>query len=142
MVELVINEKEAVVVRRIFDLYLSGYSVDMIIQELAAKSIKSPTGKDTWAKGSIQKMLTNEKYIGNVILGKTYTGQFPNNQQKVNDGAQEQYLMKDAHEPIISIEVFEKVEEEMKRRSNIEIIDGKAKRKTTHYSAGDVRRKK
>lgn len=68
--ELVINEEEAVVVRRIFDFYLSGYSVDMIIQELSAKSIKSPKGKDTWAKGSIQKMLTNEKYIGNVTLGK------------------------------------------------------------------------
>ncbi len=50
--------------------------------------------------------------------------------------------MKDAHEPIISIEVFEKVEEEMKRRSNIEIVDGKAKRKTTHYSASDVRTNK
>lgn len=80
-------------------------------------------------------MLTNEKYIGNVMLGKTYTGEFPNNKQKVNRGVQEQYLMENAHAPIISIEVFEKVQEEIKRRSNIEIVGGKDKRKSTHYSA-------
>jgi len=80
-------------------------------------------------------MLTNEKYIGSVMLGKTYTGQFPNSQQKINRGEQEQYLMKNAHESIISIEVFEKVQEEMKCRSNIEMVEGKAKRKGTHYSS-------
>jgi len=133
--ELLINEEQAVVVRRIFELYLSGYSVDMIMQELASNNIKSPTRKDKWSKRTIQRMLTNEKYIGSVMLGKTYTGQFPNSQQKINRGEQEQYLMKNAHESIISIEVFEKVQEEMKRRSNIEMVEGKAKRKGTHYSA-------
>jgi len=43
--------------------------------------------------------------------------------------------MKDAHEPIIESDVFEKVQSEMKRRSNIEIVYGKVKRKGTHYSA-------
>lgn len=84
--ELIIDEEQAEVVRKIFDLYLSGYSVDMIINELVAKSVKTSTGKEKWSKRTIQKMLTNEKYIGNVILGKTYTGQFPNTQQKINYG--------------------------------------------------------
>lgn len=138
--ELVINEEQAVIVRRIFDLYLRGYSVDMIIQELASNNIKSPTGKDNWSKRAIQKILTNEKYIGNVILGKTYTGQFPNNQQKINRGEYEQYLMKDSHEHIIHSEVFEQVQEAMKCRSNIEVVDGEAKRKNTHYSAKETGR--
>ncbi len=43
--------------------------------------------------------------------------------------------MENNHEPIISIEVFEKVQEEISIRSNIEIVDGKAKRKSTHYSS-------
>lgn len=127
--ELVINEEQAVVVRRIFDLYLMGYSIVMIIKELACTNIKSPQGKDKWSKRTIQTMLINEKYIGNVLLGKTYTGQFPNNQQKANRGAQEQYLMKDAHEPIVHREVFEQVQEAMKCRSNIEVVDGEVKRK-------------
>jgi DNA invertase Pin-like site-specific DNA recombinase len=138
--ELVINEEQAGVVRKVFDLYLSGYSVNMIMKELAFNNIKSPTGKDIWSKRTIQKMLTNEKYIGNVILGKTYTGQFPNTQQKINYGEKQQYLMKDSHEPIILNEVFQKVQEEMNSRSNIEVVNGKTKRKGTHYSSKDIER--
>lgn len=138
--ELVINEKQAAVVRKIFDLYLRGYSVGMIIKELSYTNTKSPQGKDKWSKRAIQTILKNEKYIGDVILGKTYTGAFPNNKQKVNNGEKEQYLIKDAHEPIISHEVFEQVQRAIKCRSNIEVVDGEAKRKNIHYSAGEVRR--
>lgn len=136
--ELIINEEQALVVRSIFDLYLSGYSVDMIMKELASSNIKSPTGKDMWSKRAIQKILANEKYIGNVILGKTYTGQFPNNQQIINCGDQELFIMKDAHTPIITEEIFLKVQEEMKSRSNIEVVNGNAKRKNTHYSSKKI----
>ena len=69
-----------------------------------------------------------------MLLGKTCTGQFPNNKQKTNHGQQRQFLMKEGHIPIIPIEVFEQVQEEIKKRSNIEIVDGKIKRKNTHYS--------
>jgi len=136
--ELMINEEQAIVVRKIFDLYLQGYSVDMIMKELACNNIKSPTGKEKWSKRTIQTMLTNEKYMGNVLLGKTYTGAYPNNKQKVNQGSQGQFLMKEAHELIIFNEVFEQVQEEMKRRSNVELLDGKNKRKNTHYSAKGI----
>lgn len=137
--ELVINEEQAIVVRRIFDLYLSGYSVDMIMQQLASNHIKSPTGKYKWSKRTIQKILTNEKYIGSVILGKTYTGAYPNNKQKVNMGEQEKFIMQDAHGSIISIDIFEHVQEEIKNRSNIEIVDGRARRKNTHYSSKNIK---
>lgn len=56
-----IYEEQAIVVRQIFELYLSGYSVDMIMEELADKNIYSPTGKEIWSKRTIQTMLTNEK---------------------------------------------------------------------------------
>ncbi|KGM94332.1 recombinase family protein [Clostridium botulinum] len=132
--ELVIDEAQAEVVRKIFNLYLSAYSIGLIIRELECENIKSSQGKDKWSKRAIQTILTNEKYIGNVILGKTYTTAFPNNKQCVNRGDQEQYLLKNAHEPIINLAKFELVQEEMKRRSNIEIVDGEQKRKDTHYS--------
>lgn len=79
--------------------------------------------------------MTNEKYIGHVLLGKTYSRDFPNNKQRKNSGEQDQFLMKNAHEPIIESEKFERAQAEMKRRSNIEIVFGKARRKGTHYSA-------
>jgi hypothetical protein len=77
----------------------------------------------------------NEKYIGHVLLGKTCTGDFPKNKQQKNDGGQDQFLMKNAHEQIIEEEKFERVQAEMKRRSNIEIVFGQTKRKGTHYSS-------
>lgn len=104
--DLMVNEVDAAIVRRVFDLYLKGYSVDMIMKDLAAHHINSPTGKEKWPKRSIQHMLTNEKYIGNVILGKTYTGEFPNNKQKINHGEQNQFIVKESHPPIISKEMF------------------------------------
>lgn len=132
---LIIAEEQAEIVRTIFDLYMGGFSIVLIIRELERRNIKSPQGKDAWAKLGIQTILTNEKYIGNVLLGKTYDGDFPNNKQHKNRGEQEQYLKTDAHEPIIELEKFEQVQAERERRFNIEIVNGKTKRKETHYSA-------
>ncbi|MBK5242617.1 recombinase family protein [Clostridium sp.] len=132
--ELIIDEEQAEVVRMIYDLYLNGLSVILIIRELESRNIKSPQGKDTWSKRAIQTILINEKYAGHVLVGKTYSGDFPNNNQRKNDGEHEQFLMKNAHEPIIEEEKFEQVQEEIKRRSNIEIVNGKVRRKGTHYS--------
>ena len=58
--ELVIDEGQAEVVRKIFDLYLRGYSIGLIIKELEYKNIKSSKGKDKWSKRAIQTILTNE----------------------------------------------------------------------------------
>ena len=54
-------------------------------------------------------MLTNEKYIGNVIVGKTYTGEFPNNKQHMNKGEKARYRAENTHKPIIDMEMFEQV---------------------------------
>lgn len=133
--DLIIDEEAAKAVRLIYDLYLNGSSIVTIIRELESQGIKSPQGKDTWSKRSIQTILTNEKYAGHVLVGKTYSGDFPNNKQRQNRGEQEQFLMKNAHEPIIKEEVYDRVQAEMQRRSNTEVINGKTKRKDTHYSS-------
>ncbi|MPM12901.1 hypothetical protein SDC9_59256 [bioreactor metagenome] len=70
-----------------------------------------------------------------MLVGKTYSGDFPNNKQRQNRGEQEQFLMKNAHEPIIKEEVYDRVQAEMQRRSNTEVVNGKTKRKDTHYSS-------
>jgi len=140
--ELIIDEEQAEIVRTIYDLYLSGLSIGLIAKELKIRGINSPQGKDIWSKKSIQTVLGNEKYIGQVLLGKTYTGNFPNNKQFLNDGEHEQFLMKHAHEPIIGLKKFEQVQEEMKQRSNIEIVNGASKRKRTHYSTKRLKNEK
>lgn len=42
------------------------------------EGIKSPTEKDVWSKKTIENILTNEKYIGNILLYKTFSREFPN----------------------------------------------------------------
>lgn len=84
--ELVIQEKQADIVRLVFDLYLSGLSVLGIIKELAHRKIPSPKGKDKWCKHSIELMLENEKYCGDVLVVKTYTTPFPEMKRKTNRG--------------------------------------------------------
>jgi len=101
---------------------LSGLSIGFIAKELKRRGVKPPQGKDIWSKKSVQTVLGNEKYIGQVLLGKTYTGDFPNNKQFMNDGEHEQFLMKDAHEPIMDSEKFEQVQEEMKRRRILKLL--------------------
>jgi len=66
--KLEIANKEAEIVHMIFNLYLQGKSVLGIAKELERLGIKSPTGKATWPKRTIDVMLSNEKYTGNVYL--------------------------------------------------------------------------
>lgn len=120
---LVIDEKEAVIVRDIFDWYLEGYSIGGIINKLKEKNIKSPKGKDTWSKKGIESILTRQKYTGDVVIIDS-------------GGSGGEYLNKDHHAGIISKEKFEAVQLEMEARSNIEIgEDGKACRKSRKYSS-------
>ena len=117
-------------------LNLDGASILQIIKLLSNEDIKSPTGKDTWSKKTIENILTNEKYIGNVILYKTFSNDYPNNKRIINNNEQhKQFLSSNNHPPIIDEEIFLKVQEERTRRSNIEITPEGKKRKGTKYSS-------
>jgi DNA invertase Pin-like site-specific DNA recombinase len=132
---ILINEQESVVVNKIFNLYLSGFSTLAIIRELNKEGIKSPTGKESWPKRTIDTILSNEKYMGNVIVGKTYTTNFLENERHINNGEQDKYQSLYACAPLISKEQFEQVQKEKLRRSNIhKNADGTISRTSTHYS--------
>jgi site-specific DNA recombinase len=126
------DEDQSKVVQIIYELYINGYSILAIIRYLKEECIKSPTGKDHWAKRKIDTMLSNEKYTSNVVVGKTYGLEYPNNNRKINKGEFQKYLSMDCHFPIISQELFDKVQLEKARRSNIQVVDDNVTRRTTH----------
>jgi DNA invertase Pin-like site-specific DNA recombinase len=132
--KLIIDEKQAKNVRWIFDLYLQGHSVVSIIRELKKRRVKSPSGNTVWSKRAIETLLANEKYVGDVIVGKTFKHEFPSNKRGVNNGERKKFEMTNSHKPIIQREVFDKVQQEHKMRSNIGIDNGKTERKNTRYS--------
>ena len=119
---LVIDEEKAKNVKLIYDLYLSGQSVVGIIKELAKRKILSPTGKTKWCKRTIDVMLSNEKYTGDVKLLKS--------------GKSEVHYLASGNNPaIISKETFETVQIEKIRRSNVVRDENGSKRKSEKYSS-------
>lgn len=70
--ELSIDSTEANIVTVIFECFAKGDSLGKISNTLARMGIASPTGKDAWSREAISKLLANEKYTGDVILGKTH----------------------------------------------------------------------
>ena len=71
---LVVVPEEAEIVRKIFSLYLAGYGVRKIKRYLEENGIKTVTGKSEWSTSTIDRMLSNEKYMGNLLLQKTCIG--------------------------------------------------------------------
>lgn len=133
--ELEIVEEEAVIVRRVYAMYLSGMSIVKIKAALEDDNIPSPTGKEQWSKHTLEFMLTNTKYYGTAVIFKTHTPEYKA-KRKVNDGKVDRYAAEGNNEPIIPEDMFEQVQEERSRRSNIEVgEDGVKRRKSTKYSA-------
>ena len=112
--ELAVNPDEAKVVCWIFEQYLAGNSLGKIVAGLEKQCIPSPTGRPRWNREAIDKLLSNEKYTGRVLLQKTIsTGAV----QIENDGLMDWYLYTDTHEAIISDEMFMAVQQEKFNRS-------------------------
>lgn len=111
---MVVVSKEAEIVRKIFSLYLDGNRVRKIKRYLEENGIKTVTGKTKWSTSTIDRILSNEKYMGNLLLQKIYTPDFLTGKQKKNCGEQSMFLVENAHEAIVSKEIFEEVQ----RRKN------------------------
>lgn len=102
--------EEAEIVRKIFELYIQGNGVRKIKKYLESHGIKTVTGKSEWSTSTIDRMLSNEKYVGQVLMQKTYTSDFLTGKKEKNLGQLAMYLVENAHEPIIDQETFDQVQ--------------------------------
>lgn len=114
--ELVINPDEAAVVVWIFERYSAGDSLGKIAVGLEQQGILSPTGKPKWNREAINKMLSNEKYTGRVLLQKTIS---TGTSQIKNDGIMERYLYTGTHDAIIADELFSTVQLKREEKSSV-----------------------
>lgn len=134
---LVINEKEAKLVRRIYGMFLQGKTPYCIAKQLTEESIPTPDGKSKWSKQVIQSILTNEKYKGDALLQKVFTVDFLTKKKKINEGEVPQYYVEGNHEPIISAEIYEMVQEEFDRRRQLNKKDSEADFFSSKIVCGD-----
>lgn len=114
-----IIEEEAEIVRRIYREYIGGKTITQISQGLREDGLVSKRGCSTWCSNTITNILTNEKYAGNAVLGKTYKPDVLSKKRFKNDGSKSpMYYAENTHPAIIDEETFELAKEEMERRQN------------------------
>ena len=128
--------EEAEIVKGIYRLYLDGMSLNMIVDRLNEKGLTTKGSNSPYRKEVVQRILTNEKYTGDALLQKTYVTDCITKKTRKNNGELPMYLVKNHHERIISHEDFNRVQEEMARRSAKRVIADKlTKGEQGKYSA-------
>ena len=115
----IIVPEEADLVRKIFHMFLDGASMAQLKKYLESHHIKTASGKDIWSMSVIRSILTNEKYVGDVLYQKTFRTDCISKKTKVNRGEMTRYLISNNHSPIIDRETFNSVQAELSRRNNI-----------------------
>ena len=110
--------EEAEVIRRIYQRYLDGCSEGQIQKELDRDGIPTARGVKAWSHQVIHSILTNEKYVGDALLQKTFTTDCITKQVKKNNGKLPQYYIENNHPAIIPRHIYQQVREEMTRRAS------------------------
>ena len=131
-----IDPEEAKTVRRIYRRYLDGCSLAQIQHELEADHVPTAQAIQRWSYQVIHNILTNERYIGDAVLGKTYTTDCISKRVKKNTGERMQSYVENNHPAIIPKEMFYRVREEMTRRaSKRKVMQRHGKTELGKYSA-------
>lgn len=133
---ITVNEKEAEIVRYIFNRYIEGAGGSVIAQELQNLGYKTKRGSTTWAETTVIGIIKNEKYKGDILMGKTFTLDPISKRRLDNFGEEDQFYIRDHHEAIISEEVFDAAQEILKRRAKPRRlgVDGKREKFSRKYA--------
>lgn len=131
-----INPEEAEIVREIFDMYLRGYGAPTIAKELTKLGRKNKKGEVKWTDSGVRGIINNEKYKGDLLLGKSFTVDPISKRRLENMGEEEQYYIKEHHEPIVSPEIWDAAQEIKKSRyrKGTMSIDGTRKKYSRKFA--------
>ena len=102
----------------IFNSYLQGASLLTIKKKLEAGGVLTARGNKKWSSESVQRILQNEKYCGDVLLQKTFIEDVLTGVSKKNTGQLPQYYIENNHEGIVTKQMFREVQAEIARRNS------------------------
>lgn len=114
--KLVINETEAAVIRRIFNLYLQGIGMQAIANILNNEGVRRQYGREKWHHTTVNYVLNNERYKGDALLQKQITTQALPFKKQRNHGEQPMYYVENSNPAIVSRETYEAVQALIKSR--------------------------
>lgn len=112
-----VNEKEAEIVRYIFNRYIEGAGCTVIANELENLGYKTKYGSSRWVQSTVIGIIKNEKYKGDLLLGKTFTVDPISKRRLENFGEEDKFYIRDHHEAIISEEMFEEAQKILAKRN-------------------------
>ena len=130
--KITINEKEACIVREIFEMRAKGFTMAEITRTMTEKGYKKKKGDDRWNRSSVKWILKNDRYTGEILSRKTYCPDYLTHKQRINKGEKQQYLIENHHPAIISHELFQQVQKTLelnakapkKNRKKVRCLDG------------------
>ena len=134
---LIIDPEQAKVVKRIYREYLEGKSLIQIKRGLEADGIRNGAGHKKWYETNLKQILTNEKYIGDALLQKTYTVDIFEKKRSANNGSMPQYYVEGSQEAIIDKGIFLRVQAEMNRRATMS-SNGKRRVYSSKYALSSI----
>ena len=117
------DESKKDIIIYIFEEYSKGIGFRTITLNLNELGVPSPTGRK-WCHASVRRIITNEKYVGDLRSGKYYSDNVISHKRKVNYGEKEQYFTSNHHDGIVSRELWNKCQEILEKRSKIVKHDG------------------
>ena len=126
---------EAETVHLIYELFLDGLSFTRIKNALESKGKLTAMGNQIWSESNIKSILKNEKYVGDVLLQKTFTADCITKKVVKNNGERPMYLVTNHHAPIIDRDTFNRVQQELARRSSKRKISDKTTTEQGKYSS-------
>ncbi|MGM9875756.1 MAG: recombinase family protein [Bacilli bacterium] len=116
--QMIVNEEQAKIVRFIFSSFLNGKGSTEIKYELEKKGCLTSTGLKTWSASYITRVVKNPFYCGTIVYRKSFIPDFLEQKAKINRGEVEQVIIEGKHEPLISKDEFERVQEIINKRSS------------------------
>lgn len=111
--DLVVLPDEAEQVRKVYELYLSGMGEKAIVKYMQMHE----TGGFRWSMKQVSYLLTNERYVGDLLMRKYYTPPILPLRAKKNRGEEDMFLCEGVHEAIIPKEDYLTVQEIRRERS-------------------------
>lgn len=133
---LSVNEEEVPVVKAIFHKYTNeGKGTHVIARELLEEGFH-PKRIKQWSNTVILRALRNEKYVGDLCQKKTYTPDYLTHKKKYNRGQEEKVYIKDHHEGIIDRYLWDRTQEELRRRSPSE--EQKSRHSNRYWCSGKI----
>ena len=108
--KVIIDESTKGIVIQVFNLFAAGYTYREIAKIMTDRGIKTGTGKEVWKVYDVDKIISNEKYVGDFVMQKTVVVDFLDHKTVINNGVEEKYIVQNHHDAIIDRETFNEIQ--------------------------------